>query len=69
MFNVITEAQKFEIEELGKDHWDALVAYGGDMYRKGIFTGAVCALAGYLGCRAIETCVKVVKKHNETKTQ
>jgi len=43
---VITEAQKREIENLAKEHSDALIAMGADMYRHGILRGALWTLAG-----------------------
>lgn len=38
---IITEIQKKEIEQLIPEHTEALVAYGADMYRRGLITGAV----------------------------
>ncbi len=43
---IITEIQKKEIEQLIPKHREALVAYGADMYRQGIITGAVLLGAG-----------------------
>lgn len=38
---IITENQKKELELLIPEHGEALVAFGADMFRRGIFTGAV----------------------------
>lgn len=67
---IITETQKKEIEQLIPEHGEALVAYGADMYRQGIITGAVCLALGVCcgliveGVRTIYKCRKS-KKINE----
>ncbi len=46
---IITEIQMKEIEQLIPEHKEALVAYGADMYGRGIITGAVWLAIG-VGC-------------------
>lgn len=46
---IITENQKKEIEHLIPGHEEALVAFGADMYRRGLVTGAVWLALG-IGC-------------------
>lgn len=43
---IITEIQKKEIERLIPEHGEALVAFGADMFRLGLITGAVLLGAG-----------------------
>lgn len=45
---VITLAQQLEVCELAKEHGDALVAYGADLYRRGLFRGTIIGAAGVL---------------------
>ena len=68
MLEVITEAQKVEIEKLAVCHYDALVAYGADMYKRGIIKGAICAIAGYASFKAIKLSVKAIKLHKKHTT-
>lgn len=54
MKTIITEAQKLEIEELAVNHSDALIAFGGVMYRSGwikgcIATGAAAIVGTLIG--------------------
>lgn len=44
---LITVAQQEEIAALATKHGDALIAYGADMYRKGIIKGALAAFVGF----------------------
>lgn len=69
MFNVITDAQKLEIEQLAENHHDALVGFGGDMYRRGIIAGTVSAVAGFAVIKTIELGVKAIKRHRQTNKQ
>lgn len=66
---LITESQKHEIEALTAEHFDALVAYGADMYNQGIIKGAGIALvtAGItvLGLGV----VREVREHKNTQAQ
>lgn len=65
---IITEEQIIEIENMSKEHFDALVAYGGDMYRQGIFKGAIVATAGIATGVVVSICWKVIKNKRK-KTQ
>lgn len=47
MKKIITDEQKMEIVKLGAEHYDALIAYGGDMYRQGLINGAIWCAAGF----------------------
>lgn len=66
---LITEEQIIEIENMSKEHFDALVAYGADMYREGLCKGAVIGIAGFaigIGVEiAISSIVKKVKNKQE----
>lgn len=45
MSKIINDDQKFEIENLAdKGHFEALVAYGADMYHDGIVKGEVIGI-------------------------
>ena len=48
MSKVITKSQMKEIEYLGKNHADSLIAYGADMYRKGLVHGVVYLTVGFV---------------------
>ena len=67
---LITVAQKEEIGALAAEHADALIAYGADLYRKGMINGAIAALTG-VAIFGISKVIKEVKKSNtkETKTE
>lgn len=43
---IITEKEMREIENLIPEHKDALAAYGADIYRRGMYTGAICIVLG-----------------------
>ena len=68
---IITETQKKEIERLIPEHGEALVAYGADMFRRGIIAGAVFLGAGVCcgfiveGARTIYKYRKSKKNHEE----
>ena len=64
----ITEEQIIEIENMSKKHFDAVVAYGGDMYRQGIFKGAIIATAG-IATGATSSIVWRIIKNKRKKTQ
>ena len=69
MSKLITEEQKREIESLTGEHCGALIAYGADMYRQGIYKGLIVAGVGLCVGKAISYGVKTVKKRkadNET---
>lgn len=63
---IITEELKKEIEQLIPGHEEALVAYGADMYRRGIVTGAVWIALG-VGCGFIIDGSIRVYKHWKSK--
>lgn len=60
---IITNTLKKEIEELIPEHEEALVAYGADMYRRGMFMGAFCIALGFGLNFAIHQTVEICKKH------
>lgn len=62
---IITEIQKKEIESLIPEHGDALVAYGADMYRQGIITGAVILAVG-VGCGFLFESARIIYKHRKS---
>lgn len=63
MSKLITDEQKVEIEILSEEHFDALVAYGADLYRKGMFKGFAIGLGGFLIGSAIGDGVMLLMKH------
>lgn len=46
MSKIITTEQQKEIVKLSAEHWDALIAFGADMYRSGMIRGAICGIVG-----------------------
>lgn len=70
----ITDEQKREIEMLADDgHDEALIAYGGDMYRQGMVIGAIIfgasmllGAAGYGGYRLIRSMIENRKSKKES---
>ena len=69
MSNLITELQKNEIEKLAVNHSDALIAYGADMYRKGMINGAIAASIGVLTAISVSTISKVIKNKKSQKSE
>lgn len=69
MSKIITEAQKREIESLAMEHWDALIAFGADMYRDGLIKGAIIGVGGAALGLTIPVIVKEIKKHKQTKDE
>lgn len=65
---IITETQKKEIEQLIPEHGEALVAYGADMYRRGIITGAVWLAIG-VGCGFIVEGTRKIHKHRKSQKE
>lgn len=71
IFMIITETQKKEIEQLIPDHGEALVAYGADMFRRGMVAGAVwlgvgvCCGFVVMGVQTIYEYRKSKKNHKE----
>lgn len=47
MKSIITSEQMTEIVDIGREHHDALIAFGADMYGSGIYHGALIAMAGF----------------------
>lgn len=64
---IINEKEMREIENLIPEHKDALVAYGADMYRQGMYTGAVCIVLGFGLVLLIDGSIKVYKHHKNKK--
>ena len=47
MSKIINKSQMREIEKLANNgHHNALIAYGADLYRKGLSTGAISIIVG-----------------------
>lgn len=67
MFKVTNSKMK-EIESLIPEHADALVAFGGDMYRKGIFAGAAYLAMG-IGVGSAIHYLNELREHKKTKTE
>ena len=61
--SVMTQEQMDEIISIGMDgHTDALVAYGGDLYRQGVIKGAIVAMAGWIVGEIITMSIDVLKE-------
>lgn len=58
---IITEEQKKEIEQLIPEHKEALIAYGADMYCRGIVKEAVRIALGVGCCFIIDGSIRVYK--------
>lgn len=72
MFNTITEEQIIEIENLTKEHHDALVAYGADLYKQGLIKGAIVCVAGVTLATLVSIGSKYVKRridHKQSKEE
>lgn len=73
MKKLITVEQENEIVELAKDHNDALVAFGADMYRDGMLKGGLVALVGVglgmVGCKIGEKLYKHIKQKKLNKAE
>lgn len=69
MKETITELQKKEIELLAEDHLEALVAYGGDMYRKGLNHGSIWTTVGVFIGAGIMFTAEYVMKHKKSKNK
>ncbi|NBI91859.1 hypothetical protein D3Z45_15075 [Lachnospiraceae bacterium] len=65
---IITETQKKEIEQLIPEHGAALIAYGADMYRRGIITGAVWLAIG-VGCSFLVEGARIIYKQRKSKKE
>ena len=65
---IITEIQKKEIEQLIPEHKEALVAFGADMYRRGLITGAVWLAIG-VGCGVIIEVLAEMYKHRKSEKE
>lgn len=65
MSRIISEKHQQEIVDLSVDHYDALIAYGGDMYHSGIVKGAVMSVVVTLGLTLVSHGVKVLIKHHK----
>lgn len=69
----MTQAQMKKIMDIGmesKDNMNALVAYGGDLYRQGIIKSAiVCNISYAAGKLIAKACVILKKKHDEKTKQ
>ena len=62
MAEIITIEQQEEIAELAREgHYDALVAYGADMHRQGIWKGGAAVIAVLLVAFAGTVVVEIVK--------
>lgn len=69
----MTQAQMSKIVEIGmesEDNLNALVAYGGDLYRQGIIKSAiVCNVAYTAGKLMVKACATLKKKHDKKTKQ
>lgn len=67
IFMIITEKQKQEIEQLIPKHKEALIAYGADMYRRGMTNGAISLGIGVVCGVAFKVFMDIrkINKENE----
>lgn len=69
MKKIITELQKKEIEALAENHLDALVAYGGDMYRQGLNHGCIWTVIGMFIGAGVCIAADCIIKHKKSKKE
>ena len=69
MKEIITELQKKEIEALAEDHSEALVAYGGDMYRQGLTHGCKWTVIGMIIGAGVCIASDCIIKHKKSKNK
>ena len=69
MKKTITELQKREIELLAEDHLEELVAYGGDMDRKGLNHGAIWTTVDVFIGAGIMFTAEYVIEHKKSKNK
>lgn len=65
MKEIISYSQKCEIEELGINHKEALVAFGGQMYRDGYVKGLIWGSVATVGCILVSEAYKALKKSKQ----
>lgn len=67
---IITDLQKKEIETLTNNHFDALIAYGADLYHQGMIKGATMAIIGMVTATTVSKVVwKVMKTKKSQQTE
>ena len=69
MPKMITEAQKREVENLAVEHWDALIAFGADMYRDGLIRGATIGILSATIAVTTSILVREIKKRHKRSKQ
>lgn len=66
----ITTAQQEEISKLANEgYYEALIAYGADMYSDGVRKGAIIVIVSAIVGSAIRATVDIVKKSKKKKSQ
>ena len=66
MSKLITKEQEREIEQLAIEHSDALIAFGVDLYRQGMFKGGVIVLAGIVVGKGISLAYEKLVTNKQT---
>lgn len=67
---IATTAQQEEISELANEgHYEALIAYGADMYSNGIRKGTITVIVSAIVESAIIATVGIVKRRKKKKLQ
>lgn len=62
----VTEEQACEIAEMTAAQTDALIAYGADLYRAGLFKGGTITVVGFAVGAVISIVLeKIIKKHKQ----
>lgn len=69
MLYKISESQKKEIENLGKNHADSLIAFGASLYRQGLIKGAIIGdgsvMLGLISSKVID----MIRQHKNDSTE
>lgn len=63
MFNIISETDKRELENLAEEHSDVLIAFGAEMYRKGMLNGALAITIGAAIGFVTTSCCHLIAEH------
>lgn len=60
---IITERQMIELENLNKEQFEAVIAYGADLYRQGLVKGAIIGIVGFGIGMSIQYVVNEIKNN------
>ena len=60
---IITERQIIELENFNKEQFEAVIAYGADLYRQGLVKGAIVGVVGFGIGMSIQYIVNEIKNN------